>query len=594
MVLTVTVGSRTAVAASPTPSSSPGGVTLRIGWTTEPDNLNPFIGWQNQDYEIWAINYDFLFGFGRTAQPTLDLAREYPTVQNGGISADGKVWTIKLRQGVKWSDGQPFTADDVAFTYNYIVKNNMTNMTLSTDGIVSARALDPTTVQIVCSQPKADMEHIYVPILPKHVWDKISPNAAITSFLNPPPIVGTGPFQVVAFSKGNYVEMVRNPYYWGKRPTVDKIYFEMYQNPLSMVSDLKSGALDAAWGIPVAEFPAIKAMKNMTALAYPYYNWEYLNFNCYAKPSSKGNPVLRDWRFRQALNYAIDRNRIVQLAYAGYATPGTTILPPDTWQNPDYHWQPPADQMYTFNLAKASQMLTAAGYPLKNGVRLNKQGEPLTLRLLATTDDEQAQVAGKLITGWLQQLGLHIRYSVVDSGSLLASLWNYSGKVYAPDFDMYINSWLGYADPGETLVCNTTSQIGATNEPSWSDATYDRLCAGQAQALNPQARQALIWRAQQVMYEQSPWIVFAYPDYFEAYNTQKWTGWTRVNNGNGPAFYTAGNVDTYLNLAPSAAKAATSSAGRTTVWIVVVGAGAIAVVLLILWRRRRTNAAVEE
>ena len=96
------------------------------------------------------------------------------------------------------------------------------------------------------------------------------------------------------------------------------------------------------------------------------------------------------------------------------------------------------------------------------------------------------------------------------------------------------------------------------------------------------------------MYEQSPWIVFAYPDYFEAYNTQKWTGWTRVNNGNGPAFYTAGNVDTYLNLAPSAAKAATSSAGRTTVWIVVVGAGAIAVVLLILWRRRRTNAAVEE
>ena len=217
--------------ASPAASVSPGSLVLRIGWTTEPDNLNPFIGWQNQDYEIWAINYDFLFGFGRTAQPTLDLAREYPTVQNGGISADGKVWTIKLRQGVKWSDGQPFTADDVAFTYNYIIKNNMTNMTLSTDGIVSARALDATTVRIVCSHPKADMEHIYVPILPKHVWDTISPNAAITSFQNPPPIVGTGPFEVVAFSKGNYVEMVRNPYYWGKRPTVDKIYFEMYSNP---------------------------------------------------------------------------------------------------------------------------------------------------------------------------------------------------------------------------------------------------------------------------------------------------------------------------------------------------------------------------
>lgn len=89
--------------ASPAASVSPGSLVLRIGWTTEPDNLNPFIGWQNPDYEIWAINYDFLFGFGRTQEPTLDLAREFPTKQNGGISADGKVWTIKLRQGVKWS-----------------------------------------------------------------------------------------------------------------------------------------------------------------------------------------------------------------------------------------------------------------------------------------------------------------------------------------------------------------------------------------------------------------------------------------------------------------------------------------------------------
>jgi peptide/nickel transport system substrate-binding protein len=599
LVFALIAGSGSAVAASstssPAASVSPGSLVLRIGWTTEPDNLNPFIGWQNPDYEIWAINYDFLFGFGRNQQPTLDLAREFPTKQNGGISADGKVWTIKLRQGVKWSDGQPFTAADVAFTYNYIVQNNMANMTLSTDGIVSAEALDPTTVRIVCSYPKADMEHIYVPILPKHVWDKVSPNAAITSFQNAPPIVGTGPFQVVQFSKGNYVRMLRNPYYWGKRPTLNEILFEMYQNPISMVSDLKSGALDAAWGIPPAEFPGVKAMKSMTALAYPYYNWEYLNFNCYAKPSSKGNPVLKDWRFRQALNYAIDRNRIVSVAYNGYAAPGTTILPPNTWRNPDYHWQPSASQAYTFNLAKAGQMLTSAGYPLKNGVRVDKQGKPITLRLWATTDDDQAQVAGRLITGWLDQLGLHIQLSVIDSGSLLAGLWNYSGKVYSPDFDMYINDWLGYLDPGETLVTNTTSQIGATNEPSWSNATYDQLCAQQARALNPQARQALIWRAQQVMYEQSPWIVFAYPEYFEAYDTQKWTGWTRVNDGTGPAFFTSGNVDTYLNLAPPSATVATGSGGHVAVWIFAAAAAAVVVAVVIVVRRRRsTHAALVE
>ena len=92
-------GLATARADSPAPAASPDTLTLRIGWTSQPDNLNPFIGWQNVTYEIWSINYDFLFGFGNDNSPTLDLAREFPTEENGGISADGKVWTIKLRTG---------------------------------------------------------------------------------------------------------------------------------------------------------------------------------------------------------------------------------------------------------------------------------------------------------------------------------------------------------------------------------------------------------------------------------------------------------------------------------------------------------------
>ena len=135
-----------------------------------------------------------------------------------------------------------------------------------------------------------------------------------------------------------------------------------------------------------------------------------------------GNPVLRDPKFRQALNYAIDRQRLCDLAYDGLAQPGTTILLPHTWSNPDYHWQPPADQAYTFDLAKAGQLLTAAGYPLKNGLRLNKQGKPIVLRLETPTDEPAEQVEAKLITGWLQQLGLTIKFSVVDSGALDADM----------------------------------------------------------------------------------------------------------------------------------------------------------------------------
>jgi len=599
MAVAATVAAACLVAGAPTaaadssPSGSPSaGPILKIGWTTEPDNLNPFIGWANQDYEVWSINYDFLFGFGTTSRPTLDLADAYPTVANGGLSPDGKVWTIHLRPNVRWSDGRPLTADDVAFTYDYIVKNKMLNMQLSTAGIVDAKALDPTTVRITCSSPKADMEKIFVPIVPRHVWGTVSPQAATTSFTNPVPIVGSGPFYVAQWKKGSFVRMDRNPYYWGKRPTVSEIIFETYQDADTMTADLKSDAVDAAWGIPVAQFASLESVSGLEALAYPYYNWEYLNLNCNDGPSSLGNPVLRDWRFRNALNYAVDRQRLCRIAFQGYAAPGTTILPPKTWTGPDFHWQPSESEAYRFDPAKAAQLLDQAGYPLRDGRRLDKHGDPIVLRLYATTDSVPSQTEGKLIDGWLRKLGLKIEFSVLDGGALNARLWNFKGTTYAPDFDMYVNSWLGYVDPGETLTAETTAQIGGTNEPSWSNVQYDALCKQQAAQLDPLQRRDAIWQMQRLMYQQTPWVVLAYPDFFEAYNTAKWTGWTRVNDGHGPAFYTAGNVDTYLNLKPAATT--TASGTSSLVWL-AVGLAAVAVVVAVLLLRRRSRPlAVEE
>ena len=266
---------------------------LKIGWTSEPDNLNPFIGWATTTYEIWAVNYDFLFSWGINNQPILDLASQFPTKANGGISPDGKIWTVHLRPNLKWSDGQPLTAADVAFTYNYVVKNHMANMAVTTVNLAGAKEINPTTVEIICSRPKADMEKIFLPILPKHIWEHVSPQAAATSY-SEMPIVGSGPFYTVAFKKGAYVEMVRNPYYWGTKPAMDKIYFEMYQNPDTMVNDLERGVIDAAWGIPEGLFPQLSSHTGIHTIAYNFYNWDYLNLNCYTQSSSMGNPVLRD------------------------------------------------------------------------------------------------------------------------------------------------------------------------------------------------------------------------------------------------------------------------------------------------------------
>ena len=580
-----------AAGASPTSSASASGkVVLHVGWTSEPDNLNPFIGLSS--YEVWALNYSNLFGCGDHNQPTLDLAAAFPTQANGGISADGKVWTIHIRKGLRWQDGQPLTAADVAFTYTYIIKNDLTNFTNYTLGIKTVTALDPTTVRIVCSAPKADLERALVPILPEHIWSHVSPAAAQSSYNVKLPLVGSGPFQTVAFKKGSYVEMARNPSWYGPRPAIDAIYFELYQDADTMVSDLKAGNLDAAWGIPEAEFSALKSDASFKAVAYNYYDWDYLEFNCYDKASSLGNPVLRDWKFRNALNYAIDRQKLCTIAYNGLATPGTTIIPPHTFFDPDYHWQPTGDALYAYDPAKADQLLTAAGYPLKGGVRVNKQGKPIVLRLYSPTDSDANQLDARLIAGWLDKLGLKIKLSVVDDGALTSDIYNAHGNVWKPDFDLVVWDWTGYYDPGQTLSCLTTSEIGSLNEPFWSDPQYDALNPVQSSTIDPQQRQAAIWQMQQIMYEQTPWIVLAYPDYLEAFNTARWTGWHQMFDGSGPAFYTEGYVGTYLALRPQTAK----SGGGSGDSLLIAGGAAAAVaalVVVVLVRRRRGPRAEE-
>jgi peptide/nickel transport system substrate-binding protein len=584
-------GLATAFAASPSPAPSSPAVTLRIGWTEEPDNLNPFIGYQNETYEIWALNYDLLFGYGDRNQPTLDLASQFPTRANGGISADGLTWTIKIRSGVKWQDGQPLTADDVAFTFNYIVKNQMANFTNSTFGIKSARALDPTTVQIVCSQPKADLESMWVPIIPKHIWEHVTPNAAQTSYAVKLPLVGSGPFRTVEFKKGNYIHLVANPGYWGPKPAIHDIYFQVYQDADTMVTDLKAGNIDAAWGLPQAQFSALKSDSAFKAVPYSYYNWNYLEFNSYASSSSLGNPVLRDWRFRNALNYAVDKQRLAQLAYDGYAAPATTIIPPGVWTNPDYHWQPPADQTYTFDLAHAGQLLDQAGYRLGSaGARLDRKGKPIKLRLYASTDSSQEQSEAKLITGWLDRLGLKITLSVIDPGTLTSDIYNAHGTAWAPDYDLVVWNWTGYFDPGQTLVCFTTPQIGSLDEPYWSSTRYDALNAQQAALIDPQARKVPIWQMQQLMYQQTPWVVLTYPDYLEAYNTTRWTGWQQMFGGSGPAFNAEGFIGSYLHLRPQTASSSSGGSHRTVLIASVVVVVAAVVIAIVLVRRRRPQA----
>lgn len=574
-----------AASTSPTPSGGPDKVILRIGWTREPDNLNPFVGVSASCYEIWHLQYDLLNGYdAATLMPKPEFAESW------SHSADGLTWTFKIRPGMTWQDGTPATARDVAFTFNYVIDNQMASFMGYTEGIEKVEAPDDTTAVFTCSRPKANMLGMWVPILPQHIWSKIDPKDAGTGYPNKPPIVGSGPFQIVEWKKGSYLRLAADPNYWAGKPKVDEVIFETYQNADTMAQDMKSGALAGAWGIPPAQVESLNG-GGVESISYITIGFDQLTFNCAPAPAT-GDPALRDPAFRKALNYAIDKQKIAAVAYSGQVSPATSMIPAGLYAaDLDYHWDPGA-ATYPFDLEGAKAALDAAGYKDTNGdgIREGKDGKPIRLELLARNESIMSQQSGKFIAGWFKQIGLDIEFQVVSEAALSDKVWNtVDGKVQ-PDYDMLLWGWVGDADPNFLASISTSDQAGMWNQSVWSDPEYDALFAQQARELDPQKRKEAIWKMQQIVYEQSPFIPLIYSRSQEAYNTRQWTGWVKSPAKDGGPFYTF-QTDSYRLVHPVAATTAAgesgSSALATVLWIVAATVGAVVVVLLIKRSRGR-------
>ena len=263
------------------------GNILRIGTLQDADTLNPFIGYSGTAYEIFHLNYDMLVGYSpKNFAPRPELATSWQD------SPDGKTWTFHIRHGVTWQDGLPLTASDVAFTYNYIIKNACTPSRPTRPTSAGGRhrplygQVHPRQAQgrhaapVGADRAAARLEQDLGQGRPEHVRQ-------------PAPIVGSGPFQVAEVKKGDYIRLVANKHYWGGAPKVDEVIFQVYQNAETMVADLKDDSIQAAEHIPVAEFNRLSSTTGITPIASNVAAEKYfdeLAFNCYASPRLDGQP----------------------------------------------------------------------------------------------------------------------------------------------------------------------------------------------------------------------------------------------------------------------------------------------------------------
>ena len=573
------------LAASASPASpSPGAATIyRIGILEDFDGINPFSAWSGPSWECFRLGYNFLTWYDREYKPVPDLARSWET------SADGRTWTFHIIEGMKWQDGVPLTARDIAFTYNLILETQDAAYAQYLTGVTSVTAPDDATVVITTRKPKAGMLALYIPILPEHIWKQADPEN-LGGFKNWP-MVGSGPFRVAELEKSKWIRIAANRHYpqeLGGPPTVDDVYFVISQNTDSMIQDYKAGNLDGIVNWPATYYKILQSLPGTTAVAAPAIGFHELGFNCWASPKSKGDPLLRDVAVRQAIAWALDKDRINATSMAGLAVPGTSLISPvqGLW-----HWQVPAGQTVTYDPEKAKQILEDAGYSDRDGdgVREDAKGKKLDFRFVTLNEYPEDQAAGKMIVSWCADIGVKLRLEQKDEGA-------FGDEVYDnADYDLFIWSWRGDIDPGFMLSTFTTTQILNWGDSQYSDPDYDRLFTAQAQALDPEkpddpaARRALTDKMQAMLYRDTPYVILWYNVNLQAFRTDKWTGYGTVPLKDGAPFFNLTRA-TYLDLKPRAAGVAAVEGGVSWWVYVLVAAAVIGVVVAAVIVRRRPRA----
>ena len=580
--------------ASAAPSGTAGGTFIE-GTINDMRTVNPWKAIESPEYEVLALNFDLLENFDKsTLQASPGVATSWTQ------SPDGLSWTFDIRQGMTWQDGQPFTANDIAFTYNKTIDCNLGNSLdyLVPDFTESITAPSPTQLVWTTNKPtSAPIRPPWVYIAPEHIWGKSSCDDIKKApfFEDGKPMVGSGPFQLTEWNKGQDWTMTANPNYWGGAPHISQFKVVLYDNSEAMVTALKQGEIDYTNLGSVDLFNELQSSggaDGITTHVGPAVTFGQMSFNmcdptsptaapyCKNNPGS-GNPALRDPAVRTAIAWAIDRQTIVDKVLAGYGEPGTTIVPPFS---SFYHWQPTADETIGFNLDTAKQMLADAGFKDtdNNGIVNDpKTGQDLNLRLILRSQSDVGARLGTYITGWLKQIGIATTSEVVGDGKLV-SAW------LDNDYDLYVWGWGPDPDPDFILSTFTSSQCGTWSDTCYSNPQYDKLYTEQQIAPNPQARQAIVFQMQQLLYKDNPELVLYYDKSLEAYNSTKWTG-LEDNTSPAPEGFLWNQYTPYSALTVQLRGADTGSSGSSSSsLLVIVGIlGAIIVVVGIVMIARR-------
>ncbi len=490
---------------------------VRIGYAGSPDTLNPGAAVLSEAYLIFELVYDTIYDLNLDGTFSLSLA------ESAEVSEDGLIWTFKLRDAT-FHDGTPLTAEDVVFSYNlYANTEGYPWMGDYTTYFESVEAPDPKTIVLTLSEaiPNLDSQLVFLYVLPKHIWESQDP----VEFENEE-MIGSGPFKMVEYKQNEFVHLAANKDH-PQAPKIDEVIFQTFESNDALVQAIKTGQVDMITEFPATSIDSLRAAENVevvTGAPFAPTVSDIIFNQCSPENCPEGDgicsghPSLQDRNVRLALSHATDKQKIIDVIYLGLASPGTTLIPDGlgVWYNESI-------KDYEFDVAKANKILDDAGYKDTDGdgVREMPDGtNPLVYRLNWPSDSIDGPRLAELLSEMWKQVGVNVEPQAMDPDALTAACCP------AFDFDVMLWGWGSDPDPNLLLSVMTTAEIPTgSSETGYSNPEFDELYAQQAIERDFEKRKELVWKMQQIVFDDVVYIIPYYDPALQAYRTDRFTGW---------------------------------------------------------------------
>ncbi len=516
--------------------------TLNVGFAQEPDTMNGF--YSSMAFAQWAndlVNAS-LWDIDDTLQAVPVLAAEVPTIENGGISEDYLTYTIKLKEGLMWSDGAPLTAEDLVFTYEMLEAegNNLLQGSTIRDAVESVELIDATTFKLTFNAPKPFAEDFagspgLSTILPKHIFAPVfeADGSIEQAEANQDPTVFSGPYVLSEWRRGEQMTFTVNPNYVLGTPKIETIVIRFFPDTQTQYAALEAGQLDVVPNVSEGDKITVGEYATITTVFGGYIESLWLNVRTDAAPRA-GHPALQDKLVRQAIRFALDRQAISDQLLAGTVSPTDSIYAGSPFEDPNLG-------VVTTDLDEANRLLDEAGWVDSNGDGTrDKDGVELELRYSSTNAGWRNQIQA-VVQQQLAAVGIGTVLEAYPASEFFGSYAD-SGINAVGEYDVaqYANN-TALTNPAnvsvyESLNCDqvpTDDNQGGQNYTGFCSEEMDAAALVTLNSLDADERQAAANTIQAIMKEESPLInLFGRGDNY-AYNPDRFTGEIKFGSGVG-------------------------------------------------------------